>query len=212
MKTIYLAFLFTNIFSIVVNGQDSLDAVYNKNQDIYYKHKQVNNNKTLIDKSKELSTTLEDANSYLYAPYDTLISKKTLRKTRRHGIGFNGFGPTIYMWSIYYNVFLNNSFSIELGTDFRAYYCGINYYPFSNKEWQVTPYIGAFVNYTTDVSLFEDFDSPGKGFKGYFPIGLQTFSQNGWIFSVEVAASTIEHERIGYVFWGVKLGYQFRKR
>ena len=211
MKTIYLSVLFAIISNISI-GQEFRDLDDNKNQEIYFKNRQVNNNKILVDKSEESSVTLDKAYSYLYAPVDTLISKKILRKTRRHGIGFNGFGPTNWTWSIYYNAFLNNSFSVELGTDFRAYYCGINYYPFSNKEWAVTPYIGAFVNYTTDVSLFEAFDAPEKGVKGYFPIGLQTFSQNGWIFSIEVAVSTVEFEWTGYLFWGVKLGYQFRKK
>jgi len=212
MRTSYLTLFFIIISNISVIAQKYFALDNNEIQYLTSENRQVSNDKILIVKSEELSITLENAYSYLYAPDDTLISKKTLRKTRRHGIGFNGFGPTIYMWSIYYNVFLNNSFSIELGSDFRAYYCGINYYPFSKKKWPVTPYIGAFVNYTTDVSLIETFDAPGKGFKGYFPIGLQAFSQDGWIFSIEVAASTIEHERIGYVFWGVKLGYQFRKK
>lgn len=212
MKTIYLSLLFAIISNINVNGQKYLALDDDDAHNFISEYRYVNNDMVLNDKYEGLSFGLENKFTYLNAPDDTLISKRTLRKIRRHGIGFNAFGPTLLMGSIYYNVFIINSISIELGTDVRAYYCGFNYYPFNNKEWQVTPYIGAFVNYTTNIYLYEIADAPEKGFKGYFPIGLQIFTQNGFIFSPEIAVSIPEHKELNNIYWGVKLGYQFRNK
>jgi len=214
MKFIYFVFFFTVISNIAINAQNSLAINDSRYKYLLSEYEQANNDLAITNNSDEFLGFIDKTCSHDKTSNDTLFTIKNLRKMRRHGIGLNGFGPTLLMGSIYYNVFISNRIGVEFGTDVRAYYCGINYYPFNGKEQDklITPYIGAYINYTTDVYLYEIADAPDKGFKGYFPLGLQIFSQNGFVFSIEAALSFPEHQEMNNIFGAIKLGYQFRKK
>jgi hypothetical protein len=196
------------IFIILIN-------IYVRSNASYFKH--VDN-----EKSNRKEIINSDFNSYFKVSQTELdfievnkndsLNYSLRRKYRPIGFGITAFGPSLAYGSVSANYYLLPCMQLEAGTDIRSIYGGFNWYPFARKKDPLaTPYLGAFLNYTTNQNWYEFSDAPVKGFKGYFPLGVQFFTKTGIVVSAEVAYSTPEYFELNNIFWGIKIGYQFLK-
>lgn len=200
MKITAILFLLLQI-SVAGNAHKDLisDSLNNESYSMEY----------FIKSKFEVSSTI--SNSESENQYDS--SNETLRrKARPFGVGIHAFGPSLAYGSLYVDYFIAPLLELEIGTDIRSFYGGLILYPFANKkDPAVTPYFGAYLNYTSDYILYELSDAPVKGFKGYFPVGLQVFSNSGLIICPEIAFSTPEYLDLSNIYWGMKVGYKFKR-
>jgi len=137
------------------------------------------------------------------------------RVKRPMGLSFNLGGPT-YIASVSLDYFLLPVLNIEAGGGVWGYYLGPKYHfnGYNNKN-KTTSYAG--ILFTAYPSL-DIGPSWGRGkretsYGVYVPIGLNTISNTGHTFSIEIAYNSMNKQFTSFPLWfSLKWGYHFKSR
>ncbi len=144
-----------------------------------------------------LQKTIDENNTKLY------IDSTNQRQVRPWGLSIYGGSPSLIV-SVSADYFVNSNINLEIGGGAFGFFGGGKYHFFGKTTKNWTPYTGVFL------AVYGE--TVGTDYLFYFPVGIQYIGKKGFNFAVELAVTSESVFPDIPVWWGVKIGYRFKKR
>lgn len=125
---------------------------------------------------------------------------------KKNAVSFSVVGITPLAGFTYERT-LSNYLIAELGVGYISGGAGLKYYPFKIKTQKLLPYLAASASVSPLYGSCE-LCVGGKGFLGYFPVGLSLFGKRGLNINLNGGLATV-FERNGFMYGGLSIGKRF---
>lgn len=139
--------------------------------------------------------------------FSLLRRRRSMIRHQALGVGANLLGPTLGYASAYLQYSFGRVVQAEAGLDISTVYTGLNLYPHVfNRIEELSPYMGLMVGYSDPLK-----QNIVKGVYAYMPVGVRFITPDDWYVCAELAATTASKVGTAPLFFGIKLGYLFKR-